>query len=507
MKTTSGYFPKIDVLRRSEGLSINRECFPYLLFFLLRDNFYSVACKPCKHCLDRRDMDLVSGACSAAATKRSTDSVRYQEYSEIFYSEFVLKRSSRLDIDLYLHTLLQTICLIIGIPLLCPLAAETNNNSKISQSIHSIFLFPEDRLPKSSHVLEIEMSRNLHLETSVRLFRRRIRDVPFLHLLRIVFYTYKTLCGKFIKFRSWKQKERRSIDMLLQNFYNYEIDSILVVLWTRMHKSQLRYFVFPDRNNMTRKKIRVSEYNSQSDSQSDAISIDRHLTRSLCIHFGRYKNKSLIAFHGTQHFAKKWIYYLLIFLRSHLHHPIQFTQIRINLLPASCVSFLGYISTIQSVSKDVQIETAVGYCSSIWGGEKIHPRIPISPLIKLLEREKFCDSTGRPVSKLAWAVLTDDDILNRFIKIWNIFSSYHSASINRDGLRRLRYIPRLPCDSTSAGRHKSTIRLLRRRFDLELPKMVPMCNKLSSSEINQRVWHLSLIRSVSLTIFASKVQV
>nr|YP_009426141.1 maturase K [Diplaziopsis javanica]ASU94841.1 maturase K [Diplaziopsis javanica] len=503
MKTTSGSFSKFGVLRRNEGLSINRECFSYLLLFLFRDNFYSVACKPCGYCLDRRDMDLVSRACSAAATKRLIDSVRYQEYSEIFYSEFVRKRSSRLDIDLYLYTLLQTICLILGIPLLCPLVAETNNNSKISQSIHSIFSFPEDRLPKSSHVLEIEMSRNLHLETSVRLFRRRIRDVPFLHLLRIVFHTYKTLCGKFIKFRSWKQKERRSIDMLLQNFYTCEIDSILVVLWTRMNKSQLRYFVFPDRNNMTRKKIRVSEYNYQS----DAISIDRRLTRSLCIHFGRYKNKSLIAFHGTRHFVKKWIYYLLIFFRSHFHHPIQFTQIRINLLPASCVSFLGYISTIQSVSKNVQIETAVGCCSSIWSVEKIHPRIPISLLIKLLERGKFCDSTGRPVSKSARAVLTDDDILNRFIKIWNIFSSYHSASINRDGLRRLRYIPRLSCDSTLAAKHRSTIRLLRRRFDLELPKIVPMCNKLSSSKINQRVWHLSLIRSVSLTIFASKMQV
>nr|YP_010886158.1 maturase K [Athyrium otophorum]WJH16389.1 maturase K [Athyrium otophorum] len=500
MKTTSGSLPKFDVLQKSEGLSANRDCFPYLLLLLLRDNFYSVACR---RCLDRRDIGLVFGACSAAATKRSIDSVRHQDYSEIFYSEFVRKRSSRLDIDLYLHVLLQTICLVLGIPLSCRLAAETNNNSKISQSIHSIFLFLEDRLPKSSHVLEIEMSQNLHLETPVRLFRRRIRDVTFPHILRVVFHTYKTLCGKSIQIRSWKQREPRSIDTLLRNFYTYEIDLILLVLWKRMHESNPRYFVSPDRNNMTRKKIRVSEYNSRS----DAISGDRCITRSLCIHLGRCRNKNLIAFRGTQYFAKKWIYYLSIFLRSHFHYSIEFTQIRINLLPASCVLFLGYISAIQPVSGNVQVETTMDSYGSLLGGEGIHPRIPISLLVKLLEKEKFCDSTGHPVSKLARTVLTDDEILNRFVKIWNTFSLYHSASINRDGLRRSRYISRLPCDSTLAGKHRSTIRLSRRRFDLELPKMVPTSNKLNSSKTDQRIWHLSLIPSVSPTFIASKIQV
>nr|YP_009427367.1 maturase K [Rhachidosorus consimilis]ASU96067.1 maturase K [Rhachidosorus consimilis] len=495
MKTTSGSSHKFDVLQRSEGLSFNRDCFPYLLLLLLRDNFHSVACK---RRLDRRDVGLAFGACSAAAIKRSIDGVRYQDYSEIFYSEFVRKQGSRLNVDLYLHVLLQTVCLILGIPLSCRSAAETNNQSKMSQSVHSIFLFLEDRLPKSSYVLEMEMSRNLHLETLVRLFRRRIRDVPFLHLLRIVFHTYKTSCGKSIQFRSWKQKERRSIDTLLQNFYTYEIDLTLLVLWTRVYKSQSKNFVSPDQNNVTRKKIRVSEYNFQL----DAISVDRRLIQGLCIHFGRYKNKSLTAFQGTQYFVKKWIYYLSIFIKSHFHYSIEFTQIRINLLPASCVLFLGYISTIKSISKNVQVETTAGSCNSISGEEEIHARIPISLLVKLLEKEKFCDSIGRPVSKLAWAVLTDDDISNKFLKIWNNFSSYYSASINREGLRRLRYIPRLSCDSTSAGKHRSTIRLPRRRFDLELPKMVPTSNKLNSSEINRRVWHLNLIRSVSLTFVA-----
>nr|YP_009425438.1 maturase K [Austroblechnum melanocaulon]ASU94139.1 maturase K [Austroblechnum melanocaulon] len=500
MKTTSRSLPKFDVLRKSEGLSVNQDCFPYLLLLLLTDNFYSVACK---RCLDRRSVNLAFGACSVAATKRSVDSVRYQDYSEIFYSEFVRRRSSRPSIDLYLHVLLQTICLILGMPLLRRLAAETSSNSKISQSIHSIFLFLEDRLPKSSHVLEMDMSQNLHLETLVRLFRRRIRDVPPPHPLRIVFHTYKTLCEKSTQFRSWKQKERGSIDTLLQNFYTHEIDSVLLVLRIRMRKSNPIYFASPDRSNMTRKKICVSKYSPQS----DAISIDRRLTRSLCIHFGRYKNKSFIASRGTQYFLKKWIHFISILFRSHFHYPIEFTQIRINLLPASCVLFLGYISAIRPVSRNVRVETTVDSHCSISGEEEFRPRVPILLLVKLLERERFRDSTGHPVSKLARAASKDDEILNRFIKIWNTFSPYHSASINRDGLRRLRYISRLPCDSTLAGKHKSTTRLLRRRFDRELPKMVSTSNKLNSFGINRRIWHLSLIQSVSSKFIALKVQV
>mgnify|MGYP007023531476 CR=1 FL=1 len=86
MKITSGSLPRFDVSRRSEGLSVNQDCFSYLLLLLLRDNFYSVACKSC---LNRQDINLSFGACSAVATKRLVDSVRYQDYSEIFYSEFV----------------------------------------------------------------------------------------------------------------------------------------------------------------------------------------------------------------------------------------------------------------------------------------------------------------------------------------------------------------------------------------------------------------------------------
>nr|YP_009691167.1 maturase K [Davallia solida var. fejeensis]QEG57947.1 maturase K [Davallia solida var. fejeensis] len=500
MGITYGSPLRFNALQRSEKLIINQDCFPYLFLLLFRDNSYLVACKSC---LDSQDTALIFKACSAVATKRLIDSARYQDYSDIFYSEFVRKRSNQFNVDLYFHILLQTICLIMGIPLLRQLATQTNKNSKISQSIHSIFLFLEDRLPKSSHVLEIEMSQNIHLETLVRLFRRRIIDVSLLHLLRIGSHAYKTSYGKSFQFQPWKQKEQRSIDLLFHNFYIYEIDLISLVLWTQICKFKARYQTYLDTKNINKKRFCISKSNSQL----DLMGINQYLIRSFCIHFGRYRNKSFIALYGTNFFVKKWVHYILILFRSHVNYPNELIYMRINRLSTSCVFFLGYILTIKSVLKNVQVETMVGSYKSILIEKIIYPRIPIMLLVKLLEKEKFCDSTGHPISKLAWAVLTDDDILNRFVKVWDIFSLYYSAAINQDGLRRLRYIPRLSCDSTLASKHRSTIRFLRRRFDLELPKVVHTCSNFYYLKISQKVWYLSLIRSILLTLIPLTIQV
>nr|YP_009549511.1 maturase K [Histiopteris incisa]AYW16670.1 maturase K [Histiopteris incisa] len=497
MRTTYGSLPQFDALRKSEELSVIQDCLPYTFLFLFKENFYSIARK---RYLDKPNTDLVFGACSIVAIKRSIGAIRDQNYSEIIYSEFVRNQTGRFNMDLYLHGLLETICLILEISFLDRIAVIKSNNSKISQSIHLTFLFLEDRLPKSNHVLDTEIPQNLHLETSIRLFRRQIKDVSLSHLLRIVFRKYKTLCGKI--FQSWREKEHRSIDILLANLYIYEIDSLLLVLWRQMHESQPRYFASPDRNNIIRKEAHVSAYGSQL----DAADVDCYLTRSLCIHYGRCRSKSFIAFEGTGYFAKKWIYYFLILLRSHFHYRTEFDEIHLKSLSNGCISFLSYTLTTQLVSKNVQIETTTGSYISISGDKKFYPKVPILLLVKLLAKDKFCDRTGHPVSKLAWAMLADDDILNRFVQIRKIVSLYHSASTNRDGLRRLRYILRLSCDSTLAVKHKSTIRLLRRRFDLELPKKFRLSRE-SGSDKNRRIWHLSLIRSVLLRFGTSKIGV
>jgi len=378
---------------------------------------------------------------------------------------------------------------------------KTNSDWRPSQSIHSIFLFLEDRLPNSNHVLDTKIPLNLHIETPIRMFRRRIQDAPFLHLSRLVLHKYRNLSVK-----SWKGNDKK-FDILLWNFYIYEIESLLLFLWKQLYRSQLRYSVSTDQNNITRKE-RLYRYGPQF----DTASVNSYLTRSSCIHYGRYKNHSLIAFGGTRYFAIKWIYSILILVESHCHYRTESNQMCIKLLSNSCVSLLGYILGVQSLTKKVRVGATEGSHITLSSAKNLLSKVPISLLVKLMAKENFRDSTGRPVSKLAWTTSTDDDILNRFVQTWRIFSLYHSGSINRDGLRRLRYILRFSCDNTLACKHKSATRSLRRRFDSEIvldnylknDEMSPASSTLNVLN-NQRVWHLNITRPVLSTLGALEI--
>nr|YP_010395658.1 maturase K [Cyathea lepifera]QKV46536.1 maturase K [Cyathea lepifera]UQJ73733.1 maturase K [Cyathea lepifera] len=499
MRTVYGSLPRFGTLRKSKKITLNQECFLYPFFF--KDDFYSIACKRFS---DGPSIDSVFGAYSMISAKRLIDRMRHQDYSEIIYSESGRIQSGSWTTDSYFYALLKTICLVLEIPLLSriiPLVMKTNSDWRPSQSIHSIFLFLEDRLPNSNHVLDTKIPLNLHIETPIRMFRRRIQDAPFLHLSRLVLHKYRNLSVK-----SWKGNDK-NFDILLWNFYIYEIESLLLFLWKQLYRSQLRYSVSTDQNNITRKE-RLYRYGPQF----DTASVNSYLTRSSCIHYGRYKNHSLIAFGGTRYFAIKWIYSILILVESHCHYRTESNQMCIKLLSNSCVSLLGYILCVQSLTKKVRVGATEGSHITLSSAKNLLSKVPISLLVKLMAKENFRDSTGRPVSKLAWTTSTDDAILNRFVQTWRIFSLYHSGSINRDGLRRLRYILRFSCDNTLACKHKSATRSLRRRFDSEIVldnylknyEMSPASSTLNVLN-NQRVWHLNITRPVLSTLGALEI--
>nr|YP_010283923.1 maturase K [Paragymnopteris bipinnata var. bipinnata]UAT96832.1 maturase K [Paragymnopteris bipinnata var. bipinnata] len=374
---------------------------------------------------------------------------------------------------------------------------KTSSSLKMSQSIHSIFLFLEDRFPKSNHVLEIDLPQTFHLETLIRLFRRQIKDVSFPHLIRIVFYKDKFFRGKTIHFHNEGQK--RSIDIPFRNFYSSEIDSILMIPWKQVCKSRVNYFPSIDRCNITWKDRQVSAY----EFNFDTAGIDSHFTRSSCIHYGRYKNKFIIVFEGTRYFVKKCLYYFSTFLKHHFHYRTEFGEPRLKLLSTSCVSFLSYTSIARLVSKKVLIETAAGSYISILSVKKFHPKVPNSIITKILAKHKFCDMSGRPAGKAAWAALPDDEILNEYLQLWQVFSLYYGASMNQDRLRRLKYILQISCDSTLAGKHRSTIRLLRRKFNLETLNQLFFSKSESSN--NRRVWRSTLIRVVLVQFAVLKI--
>lgn len=391
---------------------------------------------------------------------------------------------------MYFYPLLEIICLALDVSLFHHRGVETISVLKMSQSIHSIFLFLEDRFPKSNHVLKTELPQNLHLETSIRLFRRQIKDVLFPHLIRIVSYRDKIFCGRTLS--SFKQKGGSIFHTLFQNFHTYDIDLLLLNPWKQGCKSQVNYYLPIDRHNINRKARYAPTYKLES----NATGIDSYFNRSSCIHYGRFGNKFIIASRGTCYFVRKWFYHFSIIFKNHFHYRTRFNQPRLELLSINFVLFLGYVLNARSVSKNVRVETPMGLYISISSEEKLYPKIPILIIIKVLMKQKFCDSNGRPIGKSAWTALTDDEIFHRYVQLWQVFSLYYSASTSRCNLRRLRYILQISCGSTLTGKHRSTTRFFQRRFNLDIRSHFFILSSKSECLRNRRLWCLSLVRSV-----------
>jgi len=145
---------------------------------------------------------------------------------------------------------------------------------------------------------------------------------------------------------------------------------------------------------------------------------------------------------------------------------------------------------------------------------EMDPIVPIVPIIGLLATEKFCDISGRPISKLSWTSLTDDDILDRFDQIWRNLFHYYSGSFDRDGLYRIKYILLLSCAKTLACKHKSTIRVVRKELGPELFKKsfskerefdsLPFSSKAASQR--ERIWHSDIPQINPLANSWQKIQ-
>nr|YP_010270928.1 maturase K [Pteris semipinnata]UJY97873.1 maturase K [Pteris semipinnata] len=482
MKATYKSFTNLGASQKDEEFDTNRDCFSYPPLFLLEENFYLMNGKQRSNGLD------INGSWSTVAVKRLIHNVRDLNFLKIDDSGFVRNQTDELDKNLYFYPLIKMICLALSGSFFHQRGAKTKSSLKMSQSIHSIFLFLEDRFSKSNHVLKMYLPQNLHLETPIRLFRRQIKDVLFPHFLRIFYYRDKIFCWRTLS--SCKERGRRNIDTLFRNFHNYNIDLLLLIPWKQGCKARVNYSM--DRHNIIRKVRYVPTHKFKLNVPS--IDSYSYFIQSSCIHYGRYRNKFILSFRGTSYFVRKWFYHFSIIFKHHFHYRTLFNKSRLELLPVSCVSFLGYTSIAQSVSKNVRVETAMGSCISISIEEKFFPKIPILMLIKVLVKQKFCDSNGRPTGKLAWTALKDDEIFNRYLQLWRVFSLYYGASTSRGHLRRLRYILQISCGSTLAGKHRGTTRLLRRRFNLDIRSLF-LSNESQSSK-NRRIWRLTLIRSV-----------
>nr|YP_010463784.1 intron maturase [Anemia phyllitidis]UUL71051.1 intron maturase [Anemia phyllitidis] len=431
---------------------------------------------------------------SIVVAKRLICRTRYQDHSEILYLESQKDFVCESEINPYLDALTKGVCLVLEISLFYSLQFRTFIEWKFFRSIQSIFFFMEDKVSQSDFLSKAKIPYLAHPETLTRMFRRRIRDVSFLHLLRSSLYISRNL-----PFYS-SARGGRSMVTPLWNFYICETEFLSSHLWKRFRTSRSNSFVIAsDQKSITRKEKGDYKYHS--------VSLNRNIlsVNGACIHYVRYKNDFLFIIVGTKDSIKKWIYHISTFIQFNFHCWFHSHQIYLKKITKGSISLLGYTVSVRSKYKNVRTVVLGASYSTVSITKDFSSEVSTSLLIKFMMKRGFCNSVGRPVSRLDWTTLADGEIINRFLGLWRVLYLYYSGSRNRSGLRKLRYISKFSCDKTLACKHKTTTRLIRCKFNSGIllenflinPEISPLSHFCNISNSNmQSFWHMDVIRPV-----------
>nr|ACB15036.1 maturase K [Acmopyle pancheri] len=489
-----------------------QQCFLYPLFF--QQDLYAIAHD---HHSDRANCSepskiRISNEFSFLTVKRSINRIRQWKDSIFLFRDFNANQWMDQNRSSYSEFLLEgfTLVLEVSFSMRAKYSIECINGWKSFRSIHCLFPLIEDKFPHSNYISDIRLPYAIHPEILVRIFRRWIRDAPSLHLLRFILYEYKNSfsCKNLQKTILVSRGENKKLSLFLWNSYVCECESILVPLLKRFYHSQLLcYGSLPERTHFDRKMKNIFIFRC-------AISTKRiWFLKDPFFHYVRYRERSLVALKGSVLQVKKWRYNLLHFWLRYSHLWPQPYRVCIFKLPKKCFYFLGFSLSIKMKYLEVRIKMLEDSLITDLIINEIHPIAPIRSIISFLAKERFCDISGRPISKFAWASLTDDDILDRFDRIWSNFFHYYSGSFNQEGLYSIKYLLILSCAKTLACKHKSTIRVVREELGLELftkafsKERELIYRILSKIRLErERFWHLDIFQMNSLANSCQKIR-
>jgi len=222
------------------------------------------------------------------------------------------------------------------------------------------------------------------------------------------------------------------------------------------------------------------------------------------LHYVRYQGKWILASRGTFLLMTKLKYYFVNFWQYNFSLWVQTRRLYINQSLNQPTDFMGFLFSVRlnpSVLRSQMLENSFLLDSGI---KKVETFVPIMPLIGSLAKAKFCNVLGHPISKPAWADLSDSDIIRRFGRICRNLSHYYSGSSKRGSLYRIKYILRLSCARTLARKHKSTVRAFLKKLGSEfleeffikeekvLSLILSRDSSISRRLYRVRIWYLDI---------------
>nr|AAK61558.1 maturase K [Lemna valdiviana] len=410
--------------------------------------------------------------------------------------------------NFYYQMISEAFAIVVEIPFSQRLVSSLKEKKEIPKyqnlrSIHSLFSFLEDKFSHLNYVSDILVPYPVHLEILVQILQCWIQDVPTLHLLRLLFQDYHNGNNRITPNKSTYgfSKDNPRLYRFLYNSYVVEYEAIFVFL--RKSSSYLRSTSFGpllERTHFYRKMKHIG-VTCCNDFQKTLW-----LFKDAFMHYVRYQGKSIMASKGNHLLMKKWKSYFVNLWQCHFHFWSQPSRIHINQFPHFSFYFLGYLSSVPinpSSAKSQMLENSFLIDTVT---PKFETMISIIPMIGSLAKAKFCNLSGNPLSKPAWAELSDSDIIDRFGRIYRNLSHYYSGSSKKQTLYRIKYILRLSCARTLARKHKSTVRAFLQRlgseffeeFFIEEEKIISLILPTTSYSLQQlsreSVWYLDIIR-------------
>lgn len=332
---------------------------------------------------------------------------------------------------------------------------EKTNEWNSYQSIHSVFPFMEDRTRSSNSCLDVIIPYSFHPEKSIRIFRRRISDISSIHSPRLFFHRNENL----ILSDPYTISRRNQFHCFLWNFHTHEFECSLIYIWKQIYQFQSTLFWFYlDRTNLAHKIECISK-------QLNFRIIENIAKENHSIHYVRYQNNSVITTdENTKLLIGNWKVFLIIFWEKYFRSWFEPYRVSVKNLSKNSLSVLGYILRTKNRSVIIGIQLVNHSIGTDLVTKEFCGIIPLVPSIGLLAREKFCDTSGRPICRLSWTTLADNEIFERFDKITRSISHYYGGCPERKGLYQLQYIFRFSCAKTSACKHKSTIRTVWKKY-------------------------------------------
>ena len=267
-------------------------------------------------------------------------------------------------------------------------------------------------------------------------------------------------------------------------------------------QSVLDWF-FVDQTNFVKKIRYISEY-------SEFKPMETLIPKNCLIHYGRYQNNLIVTTNvNLNFFFKNWNLFFLIFWEKYFHVWIETYRMNIKDFSKTPFCFLGYLFRIRNKYTLVKIQLVENSIDTNLITKEFYSIIPIVPLIRLLAKEKFCDTSGRPICRVSWTTLTDHEIFRRFDQLMKNIFCYYSGCVKKKGLYQLQYILRFSCAKTLACKHKSTIRTVWKKYgsnfvtnSVHLKK--PRSNSWHAYE--KKFWYLNIIKINHLAHLSHKLK-